>query len=158
MTFSKLKTMKKDRGFTIVELLIVIVVIAILAAIVIVAYNGVQNRAKTSAGQAAANSITKKFEAINAIKGVYYSSSAGVTAAQINTYASTAPTVGEANIDDTTTVIAATDATTPGLTSGTANNGKTVSVFACAAGANIWYWDYAATSPAAVKTKAGAGC
>lgn len=33
------------RGFTIVELLIVIVVIAILAAIVIVAYNGVQQRA-----------------------------------------------------------------------------------------------------------------
>ena len=33
------------RGFTIVELLIVIVVIAILAAITIVAYNGIQNRA-----------------------------------------------------------------------------------------------------------------
>ena len=33
------------RGFTIVELLVVIVVIAILAAITIVAFNGVQNRA-----------------------------------------------------------------------------------------------------------------
>lgn len=37
------------RGFTIVELLIVIVVIAILAAITIVAYNGVQDRAKLAA-------------------------------------------------------------------------------------------------------------
>jgi prepilin-type N-terminal cleavage/methylation domain-containing protein len=37
-------TMRK--GFTIVELLIVIVVIAILAAITIVAYNGIQDRAK----------------------------------------------------------------------------------------------------------------
>lgn len=35
----------RNRGFTIVELLIVIVVIAILAAITIVAYNGIQNRA-----------------------------------------------------------------------------------------------------------------
>ena len=39
----------KQPGFTIVELLIVIVVIAILAAITIVAYNGVQQRARNSA-------------------------------------------------------------------------------------------------------------
>jgi len=41
-------------GFTIVELLIVIVVIAILATITIVAYNGIQDRAEASAAQAAA--------------------------------------------------------------------------------------------------------
>lgn len=39
------------KGFTIVELLIVIVVIGILAAITIVAYNGVQNRANDAAVQ-----------------------------------------------------------------------------------------------------------
>ena len=71
MTFSKLKTMKKDRGFTIVELLIVIVVIAILAAIVIVAYNGVQNRAKTSAAQSTAQTVQQKLEAYNAENGAY---------------------------------------------------------------------------------------
>jgi prepilin-type N-terminal cleavage/methylation domain-containing protein len=41
-------TRDRQAGFTIVELLIVIVVIAILAAITIVAYNGIQNRAINS--------------------------------------------------------------------------------------------------------------
>ena len=41
-------TRRRDPGFTIVELLIVIVVIAILAAISVVAYNGVQARARNS--------------------------------------------------------------------------------------------------------------
>lgn len=48
------------RGFTIVELLIVIVVIAILAAITIVAYNGVQDRAKAAAAQATAKQAYTK--------------------------------------------------------------------------------------------------
>ena len=39
---------KKPHGFTIVELLIVIVIIAILAAITIVSYNGIQQRAAAS--------------------------------------------------------------------------------------------------------------
>ena len=56
----------KSTGFTIVELLIVVVIIAILAAITIVAYNGIQNRAKTSSAQSAANSAIKKAEAFNA--------------------------------------------------------------------------------------------
>lgn len=49
------------RGFTIVELLIVVVVIAILAAITIVAFNGIQNRAKVSAVQSSASQANKKF-------------------------------------------------------------------------------------------------
>ena len=49
-------------GFTIVELLIVIVVIAILAAITIVAYTGIQSRAYDTAVQNDLANATKKIE------------------------------------------------------------------------------------------------
>ena len=48
---------KKTSGFTIVELLIVVVVIAILAAISIVAYNGIQERANNVKTIAAAKQV-----------------------------------------------------------------------------------------------------
>lgn len=56
------RTRRLQPGFTIVELLIVIVVIAILAAISIVAYNGIQDRARNAAAQSAAIQAKKKLE------------------------------------------------------------------------------------------------
>lgn len=53
---------RNPRGFTIVELLIVIVIIAILAAITIVAYNGIQNRANDSAVQSDISNSAKRIE------------------------------------------------------------------------------------------------
>lgn len=53
---------KEIRGFTIVELLIVIVVIAILAAIVIVSYNGVTQNARDSSRSAAVDTIKEGLE------------------------------------------------------------------------------------------------
>ncbi len=58
-------------GFTIVELLIVIVVIAILAAISVVAYTGIQNRAAQTAIVSEANQWRKLFEAYKAVNGNY---------------------------------------------------------------------------------------
>lgn len=55
-----MKARNNSTGFTIVELLIVVVVIAILAAITIVAYNGIRQRADTSALQSAASQAAKK--------------------------------------------------------------------------------------------------
>jgi prepilin-type N-terminal cleavage/methylation domain-containing protein len=49
-------------GFTIVELLIVVVVIAILAAITVVAYNGIRQRAVISSLQSDLTSTAKKLE------------------------------------------------------------------------------------------------
>ena len=57
------------RGFTIVELLIVIVVIAILAAITIVAYNGIQTRAENAKTVAAVSAWAKAIRMFEADRG-----------------------------------------------------------------------------------------
>ena len=71
MSLNNIKKMQSERGFTIVELLIVIVVIGILAAIVIVAYTGVTKKANASAAKGNAESILKVVEGYNADKGAY---------------------------------------------------------------------------------------
>ena len=53
---------KQQSGFTIVELLIVIVVIAILAAISIVAYNGIQNRSRVTKANSDLATLRKAIE------------------------------------------------------------------------------------------------
>jgi len=58
-SFHRWVPQRRESGFTIVELLIVVVVIAILAAITVTAYSGVQERAKTSVINDAASSWAK---------------------------------------------------------------------------------------------------
>ena len=79
----------QQKGFTIVELFIVIVVIAILAAITIVAYNGIQQRAKSSALQSSVSQAAKKVLVHSVTNGEDYPLAlvdAGVTNSADTTY------------------------------------------------------------------------
>lgn len=62
---------RKEKGFTIVELLIVIVVIGILAAIVIVTFTGVQKKARDSERKSDINAINSLLEVYYADNAVY---------------------------------------------------------------------------------------
>jgi len=77
---------KSTSGFTIVELLIVIVVIGILAAITVVAYNGIQDRAKRTSQQAQVDAVGKAIRLYAAEKGNLAGDIAGSTGAWIGSF------------------------------------------------------------------------
>lgn len=62
---------KRQSGFTIVELLIVIVVIGILATLVIVTFTGIQQKSRNSQRQTDINAVASHVEAFYAQWGFY---------------------------------------------------------------------------------------
>ena len=82
----KIKKLKaKQSGFTIVELLIVIVVIGILAAITIVAYSGITARANGTKAQTNGANTQKVAEAMNADTGSYPATAASFATGSTST-------------------------------------------------------------------------
>lgn len=78
-----IKRANRGSGFTIVELLIVIVVIAILAAITVVAYNGIKQRATNNTRVSTVSQLVKLIQGYTATYGVA-PSTASVCATQDN--------------------------------------------------------------------------
>ena len=148
MTLNNINTLRKDRGFTIVELLIVIIIIAILAAIVIVAYNGITNRAKTSKALAAAQVVQQKAEAYNAEVGYYPVDTAafGTNAAK-SYYVTGVNWLGAA---PTSTTVPTNESSVFFEKCPSTATGSSVT------GTKLTYWDYAGN--AAVAITAGTGC
>ena len=67
----------KQKGFTIVELLIVIVVIGILAAITLVAYNGLQQRARDTQRKSDLAAIARALQVYAVDNGNYVEAGSG---------------------------------------------------------------------------------
>jgi prepilin-type N-terminal cleavage/methylation domain-containing protein len=125
----------KQQGFTIVELLIVVVVIGILAAIVIVAYNGVTNSARDSGYKSDAQNLAKIAEVVNANTGSYPTGTS--TSTLTSSFNSTSTAKIPSNIALTYVTAAPTNADALTAANGTT---KTYSVDPCTSGGvKIYY-------------------
>ncbi len=144
MKLNNIKFNRNNRGFTIVELLVVIVVIGILAAITIVSYTGITNKANTTKSISNASTTQQVIEVYAAENNGY-----PVTFASIMAYA------GATRIPAGLTVGSA-GATTGPITLGS-GNGLTSVTYACLSavaatapclttGGRIGYWDFTAGS------------
>lgn len=133
------------KGFTIVELLIVIVVMGILATIVIVTYQGVQDKANTTKNQSNAKEVIAKAEAYNSLETGYPLTGADIKGATDSSVKLSGEVAG----------VLQDDATLPD--SWTGDIRKNIYYDTCPAGGSedatgikVTYWDYDAKEAAVI--------
>lgn len=159
---------KKARGFTIVELLVVIVVIGILAAISVVSYSGVTKKANQAVSVGNAHTVQSAAESYNSALG-YFPTAAHLLDGKDNADATgnTFSRLASGITLLTTVGLVNWDASKVATNSFTANtlptnaNGKTTIGYllkgsgTTASGACISYWDYSLATPAVTTIFAG---
>ena len=120
--------MHSNKGFTIIELLIVIVIIGILVAITAVSYTGITNGANTATAQSNASAVKKKATACQAKSGTWPAATAIASCDS-----------GGINLPTGVSVVAATTPATAD-TAITVANQKTVVGWNQSTG-TAYYWD-----------------
>ena len=134
MVLSNKKLTGKERGFTIVELLVVIVVIGILAAITIVSYTGISAKANKNANLSVATQIR------NAANIVFANTSAFPATAAVSATVVTNLNASDAKIGLPTGASVTSTTSTSNLTFSYRLKGST--------GFCVGYWDPTASTPA----------
>jgi len=149
MVLSKMNKLRKDRGFTIVELLIVIVVIGILAAIVIVAYSGITARANLQKSVTNATAMRDVAESANADTGNYPAITGNFTTGTTSTHLPTgiSPQKGGGTAGTTYAGIALAVAATTTTTSISTPSFLLTGTAAAPTGGVIIYWDPTLSTP-----------
>lgn len=131
MVLKNIKSMAKNRGFTIVELLVVIVVIGILASITVVSYTGVTTRARKSSNQTSASTIISAASAVHAETGAFPVTAADAATVRANLNAGVAKVPSTLPVTNATATAGADGA--PDNLSYRVNTGGT--------GICVGYWD-----------------
>lgn len=147
-----IKTPSASKGFTIIELLIVIVIIGILAAITLVSYSGVTQRTNNSSAEQAAQAVARKLETYNSATGSFPAAISSLTGDSSKDYY-IAPSVATFTLGSTEP---SSPSTVKYLKCGTTPNTSQSDITTTnITGARVYYWTYTGTPNANSYVSAG---